>query len=85
MRPTVEALTPARDQLARGGHLLCDLLILPTVGGPQDNLGSQCEVNRDTLAAGLSLQLLARGFGSVTHGAVRISSSYHEEDLANNL
>ena len=63
MRPTVEALTPARDQLARGGHLLCDLLILQPVGGPQDNLGSQCEANGDVAARSVTVQLPSLGFG----------------------
>ena len=80
-----KAVPPARDQLARGGHLLCDLLILPTGGGEQDNLGSQREANRDPPAAGLSLQLLALGFGQCHSWCCSHLFLLPDEDLANNL
>ena len=80
-----KAVPPARDQLAPDGHLCGDWLILPTVGGEQDNLGSQREANRDPPAAGVSLQLLALGFGQCHSWCCSHLFLLPDEDLANNL
>ena len=80
-----KAVPAARDQLAPDGHLCGDWLILPTGGGEQDNLGSQCETNRDPPAAGLSLQLLALGFGQCHSWCCSYLFLLPDEDLANNL
>ena len=80
-----KAVPPARDQLAPDGHLCGDWFILPTVGGEQDNLGSQREANRDRPAAGLSLQLLALGFGQCHSWCCSHLFLLPDEDLANNL
>ena len=80
-----KAVPPARDQLAPDGHLCGDWFILPTVGGEQDNLGSQREANRDRTAAGLSLQLLALGFGQCHSWCCSHLFLLPDEDLANKL
>ena len=74
-----KAVPPARDQLAPDGHLCGDWLILPTVGGEQDNLGSQREATRRPRA--YPFNCLGWVSVSVTRGAVRISSSYQMKTL----
>ena len=69
-------------------NALCQMTGLsraPAVGGEQDNLGSQREANRDPPVAGLSLQLLALGFGQCHSWCCSHLFLLPDEDLANNL
>ena len=54
-----KARAPAGHPLPRDTELCGDLLILKTVGGQQDNPGSQGETNGDLAAARVAVQLLA--------------------------